>query len=148
MPVPQFPNPVPSPIVGAAVKAARLKYPLMRAVSDPELAIGAPVHSARTLLTEFPYAVPALESTTVIGKPDCSTMIPENCQPERDCRATHGPLRSSGARWTKLSTKRCVRSKSEGPYAFLGSVWSLVTKVRSNCEELPLPPLVTSRLLE
>lgn len=70
MPTPQLPKPVPSPIAGAEVKAAVLRYPLIRVYSDPDVAGLKPVHSARENPDRLPNTLPALLSVTVTGVPD------------------------------------------------------------------------------
>src|SRR5579871_2625021 len=122
MPTPQLPKPVPSPITGAGAKAAKLKYPLRREVTEPDEAGFAPVHSARVSPTRFPNTEPAVLSIAVIGKPDCRTDTPEICQRDRTGLTNEGPNRTFGVWYTALRTKRCVRSKSEGPCDPRGSV--------------------------
>src|SRR5579862_3640677 len=96
IPTPQSPKPLPSPMVGTAVNAEVLKYPFSRLVTVPEDAGLAPVHSARVKPERLPYICPAVESTTVIGSPDCNTDSPENCHCEKTFRKALGPASRFG----------------------------------------------------
>src|SRR3974390_2581271 len=96
MPTPQLPKPVPSPMVGAGAKAPRLKYPLIRSITAPGEAGVWPVHSARLNPTRFPNTDPAVLCVTVIGRPDCNTATPENCQCKKTLRRIFDWLLSLG----------------------------------------------------
>src|SRR5580698_7541142 len=139
IPTPQLPNPVPSPIAGGVVNAARLNQPFRRLITEPDDAGFAPVHSARVKPTIFPYTEPADVSIGVMGRPDCSTSKLENCQCESAACANSGPERRFGGVYTELNTKRCSRSKSLRPRACFGFVWSLLRKSRSSDERPPRP---------
>src|SRR5580765_8360298 len=90
-----------------------------------------PVHWAREKPTRLPKTEPARLSVTVTGRPDWKTVRPDNCQFERIWRTVRGAERHVGGRYVKLATKRCLRSKSDGPRELRGSVWSPPRKLRS-----------------